>query len=119
MDKQKLMRTCFCVYRPEGDEFFVISPFLSSFGTGLTPNEAFESFEEKVDEWIEQCKDLGELPQPTPLKETLSLQPLTVRTLRQISLDYDCTLSEAVDILAARHEYVELPAKQITDPELQ
>jgi predicted RNase H-like HicB family nuclease len=110
MDREKILKARFCFYRYE--QYEARSPFLPyTFGVGDTAEEAMKDFEERLDETIAEWEPDGGLPEVERRPREMGLRPETERLLYTIRDEYQCSLDEALDILAARYDYMVLPEK--------
>jgi hypothetical protein len=113
MNKDKVIKAAFCFYR--NDSFEVRSPFLpSGFGIGDTAEEAWTMFTKVVNEW--DADNNGNGPEPDRHEQTMRLRRETENVLYRIRDEFNCSLDEALDILAARYQFMVLPQPAVTDP---
>ena len=106
MNREKVMKAAFCFFR--NDCYEVRSPFLPyAFALGDTAEEAWEMFKSKVDEWDLEHQGNGPTPERHETKMRLRHEAETV--LYRIRDEFNCSLDEALDILASRYQYMVLP----------
>lgn len=114
MNKDQVMKVTFTFFA--NGRFEARSPFLpSAFGLGETAEEAMKDFEASVDEWVDATG--GNPPEPQLHEQLFAMRRETERVLYQIRDEFNCSLNEALDILAARYSYMALPSgPDPTDP---